>query len=428
MNRIVLIGNGFDLAHGLKTGYKDFIFNFWEKIVSNFFQNYPGYLEDPLFERISIKPNLLDKDIEELKKYNFRDKVGKDIIHKLRKTKDVFAQVTSILMDVICRDIEYKGWVDIEEAYYNILKYIALRRAGHKVRDIANLEGRSMLITPADLNLQLNSLILHLVEYLKEITQGVSRNERILKLLKAPIKKEEIAISSMGAYESYCNEILEQNPSDQRFWFAKYNYESSIAMTDISAFLQSRKQVDENPSYYKPPKFPEHIVFPQDIVLLSFNYTDITDLYLEDNNPYITVNHIHGEIGRPHSIIFGYGDELDDVYSIIKNINDNEFLRNVKSIKYLESSNYRSLLSKLEEAPFQVYILGHSCGNSDRTLLNTMFEHPNCVSIKPFYHEHDGRDNYLEIIQNISRNFTDMKLMRDRVVNKEYCQSIPQMK
>ena len=25
MNRLVLIGNGFDLAHGLKTSYKDFI-------------------------------------------------------------------------------------------------------------------------------------------------------------------------------------------------------------------------------------------------------------------------------------------------------------------------------------------------------------------------------------------------------------------
>lgn len=31
MNRIVLIGNGFDLAHGLKTSYADFISWYWEK-------------------------------------------------------------------------------------------------------------------------------------------------------------------------------------------------------------------------------------------------------------------------------------------------------------------------------------------------------------------------------------------------------------
>ena len=30
MNRIVLIGNGFDLAHDLKTRYEDFIYWYWE--------------------------------------------------------------------------------------------------------------------------------------------------------------------------------------------------------------------------------------------------------------------------------------------------------------------------------------------------------------------------------------------------------------
>ena len=31
MNRLVLIGNGFDLAHGLKTSYKNFIFWYWDQ-------------------------------------------------------------------------------------------------------------------------------------------------------------------------------------------------------------------------------------------------------------------------------------------------------------------------------------------------------------------------------------------------------------
>ena len=47
------------------------------------------------------------------------------------------------------------------------------------------------------------------------------------------------------------------------------------------------------------------------------------------------------------------------------------------------------------------------------------------LSIKPYYYiKEDGTDNYLDIIQNISRNFTDMKLMRDRVVNKSYCEPL----
>lgn len=39
MNRIILIGNGFDLAHGLPTRYEDFINWYWEKRVDSFTGN-----------------------------------------------------------------------------------------------------------------------------------------------------------------------------------------------------------------------------------------------------------------------------------------------------------------------------------------------------------------------------------------------------
>lgn len=35
MNRLVVIGNGFDLAHGLPTSYKDFINDYWSSIKSS---------------------------------------------------------------------------------------------------------------------------------------------------------------------------------------------------------------------------------------------------------------------------------------------------------------------------------------------------------------------------------------------------------
>ena len=35
MNRIVLIGNGFDLAHQLKTSYKNFIDWYWDQRLHN---------------------------------------------------------------------------------------------------------------------------------------------------------------------------------------------------------------------------------------------------------------------------------------------------------------------------------------------------------------------------------------------------------
>jgi hypothetical protein len=157
-------------------------------------------------------------------------------------------------------------------------------------------------------------------------------------------------------------------------------------------------------------------------LILDFNYTYTTNKY---HNKII---HIHGELDKPKSIIFGYGDELDEHYKKLSNLNDNRYLTNMKSIRYLESSNYRDMLRFINAAPYQIYIMGHSCGNSDRTLLNTLFEHENCVSIKPFYYQKDNdHDNYSEITQNISRNFTDMQSFRDKVVDKTRCEPMPQL-
>ena len=162
------------------------------------------------------------------------------------------------------------------------------------------------------------------------------------------------------------------------------------------------------------------------ITLLNFNYTKTTSLYCVGTE--IEEIHIHGSLKEPENIIFGYGDELDKDYKEIVDKNDNELLKYTKSVRYLETMNYRRLQEFLESDYFQVYIMGHSCGNSDRTLLNTIFEHKNCVSIKPFYHEWEEngekKNNYLDIVQNIYRNFTNLNLYRDRVVPKERCEPL----
>ena len=124
---------------------------------------------------------------------------------------------------------------------------------------------------------------------------------------------------------------------------------------------------------------------------------------------------------------------MDEDYKMIENIDDNEYLRNFKSFQYLHTPNYKRLLDLIDSEIFQVYIVGHSCGLSDRTLLNTIFEHKNCVSIKPFYYEIEDEkgqvigDNYTEITQNISRHFYEKKLMRKKIVNKTLCQPMPKI-
>ena len=101
--------------------------------------------------------------------------------------------------------------------------------------------------------------------------------------------------------------------------------------------------------------------------------------------------------------------------------------KNFKSFQYSNTKNYDDLLRYIDSEKFQVYILGHSCGLSDRVLLNTIFEHNNCRSIKVYYHENKkGTDNYTDIVQNISRHFDDKEIMRRKIVNKELCTPLPQ--
>ena len=163
------------------------------------------------------------------------------------------------------------------------------------------------------------------------------------------------------------------------------------------------------------------------ILFLNFNYTNTEryylDYYSQKVNHSIECIHIHGELENNNNpIIFGYGDEIDENYKKIENLNDNRYLDNIKSINYLLTNNYKKLLEFINDGEYQIYIMGHSCGISDRTLLNKLFEHKNCKSIRVFYYcKEDGTDNFTSLVQNISRNFNDKSKMREIVVEKTGC-------
>lgn len=271
------------------------------------------------------------------------------------------------MLDRIIKNIEDKGWTDIESDYYELLK-----------------ENANDIETCRSLNEQLDFLKDKLVEYLNTQTPE-KRIENIVNILYGSIESGDVSISE-HIRES---ERLKQIPP-----------KDCIKVED---------DVIDNMTYSSL----------DNVMILNFNYTSTVKKYTEVST---TINFIHGSLENPKNIIFGYGDEMDKDYQELIDKNENELLRNSKSVKYLETSNCRKLLQFIDGGLFQVYIIGHSCGNSDRTLLNTIFEHVNCVSIKPFcYINEKGEDNYSELTQNIYRNFTDKKLFRDRVVNKERC-------
>ena len=258
-----------------------------------------------------------------------------------------------------------------------------------------------------------------LIEYLTEIEQPkTEKNNFIENIIYSAIDPQDISVAGLNPLQEHI-EFWSKQPIS--------TIEEKIAVYKLQN--HPLKEAEHFKEYLKNKKltvndYPHAYLLPDNIMFLNFNYTSTLHCYLKATNIFYE-NHIHGDIEDPHSIIFGHGDELDENFSKLKNIDNYECLRNIKTFRYLESSHYKKALSFIESAPFQVFIIGHSCGSSDRTLLNTIFEHRNCISIKPYYYiKTDNTDNYTELIQNISRNFTDMKLMRDRVVNKTFCRHI----
>ena len=440
MNRIILIGNGFDLAHGLRTSYADFINYYWEYWGRRL---HGSYLGDDLTDNLCSISQKGEKQLWYclFPKIDLRQRTNlspKDAIEMAKNSPDVIAIKKSPFFEDIDKVVETKGWVDIENEFYLWLKKI-FKKSGCKYD------------SPVPLNEELELIKGKLVKYLK-LTEEQIRPELVKDCIRnviyEPFKAQDISNEGKTHFEKFLIDRLEylMRNDEQRVgsFLQRFGYSYIDRNTDIETYEQLVTMSHESPvthdkldrwkhlQYVNDGKdiVPDCFLWPDQILLLNFNYTKTADLYLTNGSEF-KVNHIHGELGNDSNpIIFGYGDELDDDYKEISKLNDNDYLKNIKSIRYLETDNYRKLLSFIDSAPFQIYIMGHSCGNSDRTLLNTLFEHKNCVSIKPFYYEKpDGTDNYIEIIQNISRNFNSMQLMRDRVVNKTYCRPlVPQGK
>ena len=406
MNRIVLIGNGFDLAHGLKTSYKNFIDWYWNDWGEKLLHGLNKTETDGLCS-FMIKDNVEVLNWASVFQgwYYRRENPlipwnVNDVIHFAKEDKDLCDYWISPFLQQICKSIETKKWVDIENEYYDLLSKCALK---------GNTE-----TTVEELNQQLHTLQEKLVQYLSLVNKTDTKIcESIWDKIYSPINPKEISVEKFFQLKEYIDGCMKQ---DNSYWASKMQrYKEEFDSDYVDNYKKHCHEI-----YYVD--YPRPFMLPDHIMLLSFNYTKTVHLYHNQN---FFLNYIHGELDKPQNIIFGYGDEIDENYQALKNLNDNGCLCNLKTIKYLETDNYRNALAFMDSAPYQVCIMGHSCGNSDRTLLNTLFEHKNCLSIKPYYYiKEDGTDNYLDIIQNISRNFTDMKLMRDRVVNKTYCESL----
>jgi len=354
MNRLVIIGNGFDLAHGLETSYTQFINYFWEqekeKVLSTYDPRSQTYeYDNSEFYKIKIGSPFTIKTATctTIKKcIDNPDEMRKDITHigykwfiyVSRYQKNTIFQIKNAFLGTISEMEQSQNWVDIEEEYYRQLKLC--------------LDGR--------------------------------RNGGVKKL-NDEFEKIKVALKS----------YLKDLPKQQA-----YSINKNVPYLDKSIPVITGEDPIDN------------------MLFLNFNYTRVINRYAGHHTPVI---HIHGDLEAPENpIIFGYGDESDEYHKLLERNGNDEYLKYIKSIEYLKTTNYKRLRAFVEADKYEIFIVGHSCGISDQTLLNYLFEHKHCLRIKVFYYKkEDGTDDYTDHLYNIYRIFDDKTAMRGKVFKAE---------
>lgn len=376
MNRLILIGNGFDLAHGRKTSYNDFIVGYLKKAMRNAEES--GFHNDELLD---IK---LRDDFNKSPYYNNVDELvefcsSNRRLHQLWSgdTKGVYYDKNvNFFTEFTFRDkcpffkhlvftCSRCNWVDIEKEYYN--KLVALFKETQSEKAINSL------------HISMTAIIREIDEYIKELPESIMLNEY--------------------------NELFLED-------FTTFDMQQFILNTNVSSFSERTK------------------LRPDNTMILNFNYTDTLLGYEKikkiPDHKFEIVN-IHGSASSDiNPIVFGFGDEADENYNLLEKSNIKGLFTYTKSFWYFKTQNYHKLLNFIHAEPFQVYILGHSCGLTDRTMLKMIFEHDLCASIKIFYHNIEGNNNYTDLTYSIARHFSDKVKMRARVVPFDSCSPMPQ--
>lgn len=367
-NRIILIGNGFDLAHGLKTSFEDFLVDLIKTdaiLLMNNENSHPSQQEfnshfiDRKFDvnkksLVNIGPgtkkriNELDS-LKELSNYIFLRRNG---------SMPPFTIKTVLLKEIVLGKRE-SNWCDIEWQYFKCL--------------IERKEDTNFINLLND-----------------ELTQLTYR-------LKDYINRSAFEVTPITGFNSIINA-------------------NSIPCT------------------------------PERTLIVNFNYTNTLDLYLDNDYSKQTKCSIHGSADSENKeIIFGYGDETTETYKVLEDLNNNELLRFIKSFYYKTAPEYNRIVEfinrkkgyhtgLLDGIKYNVEILGHSCGLSDRVLLKEIFEHTNCEKI--IIHNHDKgphkdskvsmENNFRETFINLSRHFDKNLDMRHKIAEFDRSKRIPQ--
>ena len=287
MNRIILIGNGFDLAHQLPTGFPDFLNYYWKNIIQEIMSREPFTPfenDDIIIEKVPMSWSA-GSDYDTLRKTlsNFNSKI----------------RFKNILLQIISEHSSIHKWVDIENEYYLLLKD-SFKNDSPYYNDIN------------DLNSDFNRIKLALEDYITEIENNFElkeeghKNQIGYKVYSRCnfVDFAENAVNERAEIE-YKNikEIL-KNVKENKIGINQLSEEKQRLISRLrdsdDIYLAIRKLLlsQSAPNYFD--------LFPKNVLFLNFNYTNVDKHYYNseqfdnyDNvHPKSNSIHIHGSVHK----------------------------------------------------------------------------------------------------------------------------------
>lgn len=366
-NRLIIIGNGFDLANGLKTSYKHFLDYLLKKYLFNLITEETSGFENQ-FYTLDLK-NSDNRNVTISKKFNINHAyscenyhyIFKDLSNQIINSSGIYGAIlypNNFFLEILLNKQCERNWVDIEYEYFQTLKLVYYNKIENYNIDQFNRDFKN--INEA------------LYQYLYTLNYNEEIHHRYIEFIKNNINEYHKTI------------ILNFNYTQLISTFTLSNLQLKKEQVEI---LNIHGIINKSDSISSP--YHDHIVFG----------------YGNENDSFIT--------------------------EIESDSNNVDYLNNIKSFDYGLLENYNDLDFFVESMPFETYIWGHSCGLSDGTLLSFIFEHKNCEKITIWHHNKENdcntkNNNYKETYQNISRHFKDKIMMRKKVQPYNLNNSMPQ--
>lgn len=385
---IILLGNGFDLAHGLPTTYTNFL---------DFLKEIKQLSPTPPKVKFNQQINIL-----------LADSTNKATLRRIRKlcTNNIWSKY------FLNRNYLYPNWCDFESE----IEYITqnLQNIKKELEKNRELPSSGFFRSPSSefFMLSIQQYLFNIIYENKDVKEG---------FVNIPFDhippNITITLGNNSLDKNNVNRVIFGHNIPPTEIHIPFEYLISFIIEQLNDFTKCFElYLSEFVNKIDTQKihFIYDLMHSYNLKILNFNYTSTIELYTK---PYdVDICYIHGKASNNDSnnLVLGINETENDI--------DPMFTRFRKYFQRFEKKctfNYRTWINtinhhnmgrklSLGSAEHKLYIIGHSLTLNDKNILNELITLPS-MSTTIFYHSEDSK---LSLMQNLaailgSQKFTE---------------------